>query len=101
VVANLMASALTFKKCTAEKIIFIGLNVLDLILTVFALSLGARELNPFMHAIINSPYLLLVVKLIIPCLFAWLAPGKLLIPAILLLGLVAGWNVRELLFLIF
>jgi hypothetical protein len=99
VVASLMASAVTFKKGTVEKSLFIILNILDLGLTLFALSLGARELNPFMVGILNSPYQLLVVKLLVPFLFAWLVPGKLLIPAIILLSLVVGWNLRELLIL--
>ncbi len=98
-VADLMVSAVTFSKGTLEKIAFIFLNVLDLGLTVFAVSQGAHELNPVMNAILNSPAQLLLVKVVIPVFFAWLVPGKLLIPAIVLLSFVAGWNIRELIFM--
>jgi hypothetical protein len=99
-VASLMASALTLKKCTAEKVAFIILNVIDLALTLLAVSHGARELNPLMHQMLNSPSQLLIVKLFIPLLFAWLVPGKLLIPAIFLLTFVVGWNIHELLIIL-
>jgi hypothetical protein len=96
-VTGLMASAITLKKCTTEKVAFIILNVVDLLLTLLAVSLGAHELNPMMHEMLGSPYQLLVVKIIIPVFFAWLIPGKLLIPAIALLTFVVGWNIHELL----
>jgi hypothetical protein len=40
--------------------------------------------------------LLLTVKLFIPVLIAWAIPGKLLWPSIAVLGLVAVWNIKEL-----
>jgi len=43
---------------------------------------------------------MLAVKLVIPVLIAWLTPGKLLIPACILLLLVIGWDLKELLFLL-
>jgi len=95
--ARLVASSLTFKKCTFEKLAFILLNVLDLGLTVFAVSNGAHELNPLMRAAFASPFQLLMIKLVIPVFLAWLIPGKLLLPAIALLAFVAGWNIKELL----
>ncbi len=96
-IAGLMVSAVTFKKCTVEKIAFILLNLIDLGLTVYAVSHGANELNPLMRAMFGSPYQLLLVKVILPVFFAWLVPGKLLIPAIAVLACVVGWNFRELL----
>jgi hypothetical protein len=99
-VASLMASAITLKKCTAEKVAFIILNVIDLLLTLLAVSHGARELNPLMNQIIGSPNQLILVKLIIPLFLAWLIPGKLLIPAIALLTFVVGWNIRELIIIL-
>jgi len=91
-----MASAITFKKCTGEKVVFILLNLIDMGLTVLAMSLGAEELNPFMREVIAAPYQLMMVKLVIPLFLAWLVPGKLLLPSIALLSLVIGWDMREL-----
>ena len=93
---NLMASAVTFKKCTLEKLIFIILNLMDLSLTVFAVSHGAYELNPLMRSLLESPYQMYLIKLIIPVFLAWLIPGKLLMPSIAVLVLIMGWDIREL-----
>ncbi|MBN1188924.1 MAG: hypothetical protein JXA46_04155 [Dehalococcoidales bacterium] len=99
-IAGLMDSAITFRKCTLEKIAFIVLNAIDLGLTVFAVSHGARELNALFNAMLDSPALLLLVKIFLPVVFAWLVPGKLLIPAIAVLFLVVGWNIHELCFIL-
>jgi hypothetical protein len=99
-VAGLMASAVTFKKCTLEKIAFILLNVMDLGLTLFAVSQGAHEINPLVSSMLNSPTQLLLMKIVLPVIFAWLVPGKLLIPAIAVLCFVAGWNIREMFFIL-
>jgi hypothetical protein len=96
VLANLMASAITFRKSTFEKLSFVILNVLDLALTVFALSQGANELNPLMRSVVNSPLQLYTAKLVLPLFLAWLLPGKLLWPSIALLTFVVGWDIREL-----
>ncbi len=70
-------------------------------MTLFAISLGLSELNPLMRYLVTVPFLLLIVKCAIPLLIAWLIPGKLLLPAIILLALLVSWNVKEmLLFLI-
>lgn len=90
-------SSATFRRCTAEKVSFILLNQVDLTLTVLAIYLGFSELNPFMRYLIHIPVLLLVVKVAIPLLIAWLMPGRLLIPSIALLVLVAIWNTKEVL----
>ena len=79
------------------KIGYLVLQVLDLALTMFAMSIGASELNPVMRASLNSPLQLFAMKGGMPLLIAWLIPGKLLIPAILFLLFVTGWNVKELL----
>ncbi len=89
-------SAGTFRQCIAEKASFLALCVFDLLLTVVAIYLGFAELNPFIGFLIHIPALLLVVKLIIPILIAWFMPGKLLLPSIGLLALVALWNIKEL-----
>ncbi len=96
--ANLWGSAATFKQCIAEKISFVLLNQVDLVLTFVAISFGLNELNPLMRYLFAMPLLLLVVKFIIPLLIAWLAPGKLLLPSIVLLALFVAWNLKELVF---
>jgi hypothetical protein len=98
---DLMASAITFRKATTEKIAFISLNVMDLVLTLFAMNLGADEMNPVMRGMIHSPAALYTAKLLIPLCLAWLLPGKLLIPSIAVLVFVVGWDTRELLVFFF
>ncbi len=95
-VATLMASAVTFKKCKLEKLAFILLNLVDLCLTIFAVSQGAHELNPMMRSMLNAPYQMYMAKLVLPVLLAWLLPGKFLIPSIALLTFVIGWDIKEL-----
>jgi hypothetical protein len=96
VFANLMASAITFRKGTFEKLTFIALNILDMALTLFALSQGANELNPLMRSVVNSPMQLYLAKIVLPVFLAWLLPGKFLWPSIALLTFVVGWDIREL-----
>ena len=87
--------------CLVIKAAYIILHQLDLILTALAVSLGLSELNPLMKDILASPPQLVVIKLVIPLFIAWLVPGKLLIPAVAILGTVLGWNVKELLLVLF
>ena len=94
--ANLWDSSATFRRCTAEKASFVLLNQFDLTLTVLAIYLGLSELNPLIRQLVNIPVLLLIVKLALPLLIAWLIPGKLLLPSIALLTLVIVWNIKEL-----
>jgi len=89
-------STATFKKHTAVKLSFILLGLADLGLTVLAVNLGLTELNPLVRFLIQVPLLLLAVKVFVPALIAWLVPGKLLLPSIILLGLAVGWNIKEL-----
>jgi hypothetical protein len=96
VLSNFLSSALTFRVCKKEKLAFILLNWLDLSLTMYALTIGATELNPLMRQMFGSPILMYLAKIIIPMFFAWLLPGKVLWPSIGLLILVAGWNIKEL-----
>ena len=73
------------------------LNQMDLILTIVAVSLGLAELNPLMRGLVAAPGLLLFVKSVVPIVIAWLAPGRLLLPAILLLICIIAWDIKELL----
>ena len=99
--ASLWVSATTFSRDFPEKALFILLNQVDLILTLIAVSVGYYELNPFVRSLLASPLQLFTVKCIIPLCLAWLLPGKFLVPAIILLSLVLGWNIKELLLAIF
>ena len=82
------------------KVSYVLLHQLDLILTIFAVHYGLTEMNLLMRDLLTTPLQLVVVKLVIPVLIAWLIPGRLLIPAVILLGLVIAWNAKEL-FLLF
>jgi hypothetical protein len=99
--ANWWGSAATFRRSTAEKASFVLLNQFDLILTVLAVYLGLSELNPFIKPLVHIPILLLVIKIAIPLLIAWLIPGRLLLPSIALLALIIVWNIKELLVFLF
>jgi hypothetical protein len=101
VVTGLFESAVTFKKHTTAKLVFIMLGALDLLLTLAAVNLGLSEINPVIRVALQIPVLLLAMKLFIPVFIAWLMPGKLLVPSIILLALVVAWNIKELLFFIF
>lgn len=94
--ANLLSSAGSFRKSRGEKLSFVLLSQLDLGLTLFAVSLGFSELNPLMRNLLMTPLYLVLVKIISPIFIAWLTPGKLLIPAIALLGFIIGWDTKEL-----
>jgi hypothetical protein len=78
------------------KIGYLGLQVLDLALTLFALSLGAQELNPLLRAAFQSPLQLTVIKVGLPLWLVWILPGRFLIPAVVLLLFVVGWDIKEL-----
>ncbi len=94
---NWFESSATFKKGTVAKASFILLSQFALALTILAMYLGFAEINPLMNFLIHIPVLLLLVKLVIPVLIAWFIPGRLLLPSIALLALVAIWNIKELL----
>ncbi|OGN99625.1 MAG: hypothetical protein A2Y90_01855 [Chloroflexi bacterium RBG_13_52_12] len=89
------------KTDTALKAVFISLQLVDLALTLLAARSGYPELNPFMRASLDSMYKMAVFKFGVPLLISWFVPGRLLIPAILLLCGVLGWNIKELLCLAF
>lgn len=95
-IARRFMSAGSFDEHVAEKAIFVLLNQADLVLTAFAAHAGFYELNPVVRNLLAIPTLLILIKGFVPLLIAWLAPGKLLLPAIGFLILVVGWNVKEL-----
>ena len=72
------------------------MSLFDLTLTILAMYLGLSEINPFIRYIVHIPVLLLVIKLFIPLLIAWIMPGRLLLPSSALLALIVVWNLKEL-----
>ncbi len=85
-----------FKKGLSIKVAYVLLHQADILLTTFAMASGFKELNPVMRALLDTPFQLLVFKLIIPLIIAWLVPARLLLPAIVLLLAIIGLNLREL-----
>ena len=86
---------------TALKATFLSLQLLDLFLTLLAVRSGYPELNPFVKGSLDSITKLAIIKFGIPVLISWFVPGRWLIPAILLLCGVVGWNIKELLMVMF
>jgi hypothetical protein len=78
------------------KIVFLSLQAVDLVLTALAARYGWSELNPIMLGSLDSIYKLALFKFLIPALISFFVPGRWLIPAILLLCGIVGWNVKEL-----
>ena len=75
---------------------YLLLQQLDLALTLLAVHRGLTELNPFMKGLLASPWQLAIAKVFIPVLIVWLLPGRFLIPGIVILSAVVGWNIKEL-----
>ena len=94
---SLLCSAATFNRGVAEKVSFVVLQGLDVLLTLYAVSIGLSELNPLISSSLNSPIQFILLKVLSPILIAWLVPGKLLIPAIVFIALVVCWDLKELL----
>jgi hypothetical protein len=78
------------------KIAFILLQLTDVTVTGVANSIGLNEVNPLMRELLNYPLQLLIVKMYIPLLIAWLFPGKWLIPAIIFLIIIVGFDGTQL-----
>jgi hypothetical protein len=83
------------KTDTFLKASFLLLQMADLVLTLVAARSGWIELNPFMRAQLDSLFLMVFVKFAVPALVSWFVPGRMLIPAIVLLSGVIGWNLKE------
>jgi len=94
---ELRQSVATFSHGANSKLSFVFLVYLDLVLTLLAVGNGFSEMNPFMQRMLAKPAELALVKGVAPLFIAWLVPAKLLIPAIVLMLGVIGWNARELL----
>ncbi len=86
---------------TVLKAAFLSLQLVDFVLTLVAVRCGYPELNPFVRASLDSVYKLAIFKFAIPVLISWFVPGRWLVPAIILLIGVVGWNVKELIMLAF
>ena len=88
------------KKGLGIRLAYLLLHQADLLLTKFAMSIGFEELNPVIRGSIDTPAQLLLFKLIIPVIIAWVVPTKLLLPALVLLLAIIVWNLKELILLL-
>jgi len=93
-------SVAQWKKGLSIKVAYVLLHQADILMTNFAISAGFKELNPVIRGLLDTPVQLLVFKLIIPLIIAWLVPAKLLLPALVLLLVVIGLNLTQLSFLL-
>jgi hypothetical protein len=84
-----------WRKGLGIKAAYVLLHQADMLLTSFALSVGFHELNPVIRASLDTPVVLLALKLFIPLVIAWLVPARLLIPAIALLVVIVGLNLAQ------
>ena len=82
------------------KLGFVALAYLDLVLTLYAVQSGFTEMNPVMLRLLASPGELFLVKVVVPPLIALTVPAMLLLPSVLLMVLVTGWNLASLLQLV-
>jgi hypothetical protein len=89
-------SVAEWKKGLSIKVAYVLLHQADILLTNFAISAGFKEFNPVIRGLLDAPVQLLVFKLIIPLIIAWLVPAKLLLPALVLLLVVIGLNLTQL-----
>jgi hypothetical protein len=85
-----------FRKGLSLRVAYVALQLVDCLMTVLAVNAGFEELNPVMRGIIDSPVQMVTIKLVLPLVIAWLVPAKLLIPAMVLLMVIIGLNVKEL-----
>lgn len=83
------------KTDTFLKVTFLTLQMADLLLTLVAARSGWIELNPFMRAQLDSLLKMAAFKFVVPVLVSWFVPGRLLIPAIMLLCGITGWNLYQ------
>jgi len=75
---------------------YIFLQQTDLILTIYGISRGFTEMNPFINQLLGSPLQLIVVKVLIPLVLAMTLPAKLLLPAGGLLLFINIWDIIHL-----
>ena len=100
-ISGILTTAATFTRGTAIKMSFLALAMADFFLTLIALYLGFRELNPLVARLFNAPGYLVMFKVMIPIFLAWLIPSRFLIPSLALLTGIMAWNLKELLILFF
>ena len=85
-----------WKRGVSIRVAYVLLHQADILLTGFAVSAGFKELNPVIRGLFDAPVQLVILKLIFPLLIAWLVPARFLLPALVLLLVVIGWNLTQL-----
>jgi hypothetical protein len=83
------------------RVAFLVLQLIDFGLTMAAARCGYPELNPLVKLSADSVYKLAIFKFLVPVIISWFVPGRWLFPSILILGCVVGWNIKELIMLVF
>lgn len=86
-----------WRKGIPFRLAYLLLQVLDMALTLFAVSRGHTELNPVIGNLLHDPAMLVLLKLEIPLLIVWLVPAKYLIPGIIYFTAVTILNLKALL----
>ncbi len=79
---------------------FLFFQLADFILTLVAARFGWAELNPLMQGSLDSLSKMAIFKFAVPVLISWFVPGRWLVPAILLLCGILGWNIKEIICLV-
>lgn len=79
------------------KAAFFLLQLSDAFITTLAVSAGFIEFNPIIRAVVANPILLVLVKIAIPAVIAWVVPGRWLIPAVVFLILTNAYDLFNLL----
>ncbi len=82
------------------KLGFVALAYIDLVLTLYAVQSGFTEMNPVVLRLLTRPGELFLVKVVVPPLIALLVPARLLLPSVLLMVMVSGWNLASILQLV-
>jgi hypothetical protein len=90
-----------YKKGLSLRIAYVVLQLADLLMTWFAVQAGYEELNPIVRGFLATPLQLVMFKFFVPLAMAWLVPSRLLLPALVLLMGIIGFNITELFLLLF
>jgi hypothetical protein len=90
-----------YRKWLSLRLAYVVLQAADLLMTWFAVQAGYEELNPIVRGFLATPLQLVMFKFVVPLAIAWLVPARLLLPALVLLMAVIGFNITELFLLFF
>jgi hypothetical protein len=84
------------RKGLSLRAVYVALQMADFLMTRSAIAAGFHEINPVVRGMLDAPAQLIIFKLVVPLAIVCLVPARFLLPAIGLLLVVIGINVREL-----